>query len=328
MKKKILIIGFGNISRKLLKFLNKNINNEIAVLRTSKKYPEKVKCKFFFNELDALRFNPSYIFICSTTNLHSYYFKKFQHLKANIFIEKPLLFKKNQIKYFQKYKYSAQVGYFLRFHSAIIYLKNFIKKNISRVRAAHLEVGYDVRKWRPKRHLNTTSSINKSLGGGALLELSHEIDIATWLFGYPTEIFCEKLKLSNIKNSNVDDFTKIILTNKKKKTSILISLDLLQSKYTRNIKIIFDNMVINYDYVKNQLLLHRNYKTRKIIFKHDLNDAYEKQINFFMSKFKRKDKKNLIKYADIISSVKLSKLLFKLSDSNKQKKKIQFKISK
>mgnify|MGYP006190142801 CR=1 FL=1 len=121
---------------------------------------------------------------------------------------------------------------------------------------------------------------------------------------------------------------KLFLLIKKKKTSILISLDLLQSKYTRNIKIIFDNMVINYDYVKNQLLLHRNYKTRKIIFKHDLNDAYEKQINFFMSKFKRKDKKNLIKYADIISSVKLSKLLFKLSDSNKQKKKIQFKISK
>tara|TARA_B100001250_G_C19815536_1_gene798109 strand:- start:1103 stop:2083 length:981 start_codon:yes stop_codon:yes gene_type:complete len=326
MKKKILIIGFGSIAKKLLKFLKKNINCEIAILRTSKKNSEQVGCNFFFKDNDALKFNPDYIFICSTANLHSFYFKKFKKLKANIFIEKPLLFKKDQIKHFEKYKYNSVVGYFLRFHPAIIYLKNFIKKNISKVRIVNLEAGYDVRKWRPNRKLDTTASTNKNLGGGALLELSHEIDIATWLFGYPSEIFCEQQKLSNLK-SDVDDFTKIILNYKRRKTSILINLDLLQNKYSRSIKIILDNMVINFDYIKNQILLHKNKKTKKINFKFDLNDIYEKQIYFFLNRFKRNDKNIYNKYSDIISSVKLSKLLFQLSESSRLKKKLKFKLS-
>ena len=50
------------------------------------------------------------------------------------------------------------VGYFLRFHPAVIYLKKYIQKNLSKLRMVNLEVGYDVRQWRPGRSIKNTVS--------------------------------------------------------------------------------------------------------------------------------------------------------------------------
>jgi len=164
----------------------------------------------------SINFKPQYVFICCPVNLHSYYFEKFKNLKNNIFIEKPLLFRENEIEKFKKYKANVQVGYFLRFHPAIIYLKKYIKKNLSKLRMINLEVGFDVRKWRPKRNLNKTVTVNSRMGGGALLELSHELDLVTWFIGYPNQIYCDNERISKL-NLNVEDISRIILFYKKKK---------------------------------------------------------------------------------------------------------------
>ena len=42
-----------------------------------------------------------------------------------------------------------------------------------------------------------------------LLELSHEIDYATWLFGYPNKVFSVTKKISNFK-TDVEDVASII----------------------------------------------------------------------------------------------------------------------
>ena len=47
-------------------------------------------------------------------------------------------------------------------------------------------VGHDLKKWRPDINYKDSVSAKKSLGGGALRELSHEIDLATHLFGTPS----------------------------------------------------------------------------------------------------------------------------------------------
>ena len=87
MKKKVLVVGYGSISKKLVKLLNKRKNLDIAILRTKIKKKEKEKLNFLFKISEAVKFNPKYIFICCSANLHAYYFKKFKNLNANIFIE-------------------------------------------------------------------------------------------------------------------------------------------------------------------------------------------------------------------------------------------------
>ena len=73
------------------------------------------------------------------------------------------------------------VAYNMRFLSAVEWLRRRIKIHRSQIQFVEFHVFDDFRGWRD-RHYKDSVSANKSLGGGALLELSHEIDLATWLF--------------------------------------------------------------------------------------------------------------------------------------------------
>ena len=73
----------------------------------------------------------------------------------------------------------------------------------------------------------------KSLGGGVLLDLSHELDYTQWLFGKIKIEHCQSRKLSNL-NINTDDY--LNLTCKTKKVpSIQITLNYFTRKSTRQI---------------------------------------------------------------------------------------------
>ncbi len=322
MKKKVLVVGYGSISKKLVKLLNKRKNLDIAILRTKIKKKEKEKLNFLFKISEAVKFNPKYIFICCSANLHAYYFKKFKNLNANIFIEKPLVTKTSEIGILKKYKYEVIVGYFLRFHPAAIYIKKFIQKNITKVRIVNLEVGYDLRKWRPDRALDTTVSVNKKLGGGALFELSHEIDLATWFLGFPDQIFCSNFKISKLK-MNTEDVSRIILNYNRKKIIANLNLDLIQKKYSRNIKVICDEKVLFYDFSNNLLQIDNGKNIKRVKFKTNFAITYKNQINFFIDKFSRAKKSNNV-VSDLSSSLRLSNLIFHLMKSNKLKKRIKF----
>ena len=283
-KHKILIIGFGSIGEKHYFNIKKILPNaEIAVLRTSQKKKKNYKIKFLFRLKDALKFNPNKVLICSPSNKHAFYFSKFKNLKCELFIEKPLLANKNDLKYFENYKKNVLVGYFLRQHPTILYLKKILKKKIHKVRHVNFEVGYDLKKWRKNRDYKSTVSAKKELGGGAFLELSHELDLATWIFGYPTEIFCSKKKYSNLK-INTDDISEIYLNFPKKKMSVLIHVDLIQKSYSRNIKIILDDETIYFNFNKNTLYRDNGYKVKKIKYYTNNNLLLKKQTKIFLYK--------------------------------------------
>ena len=112
MKKKVLIIGYGSISKKLIKVLRPHKNLNIAILRTNIKKKEKNGFNFFLHLEEAIKFRPNYVFICCPANSHSYYFEKFKKFDNNIFIEKPLLFRPNDIQIFKNYNFNFVVGYF------------------------------------------------------------------------------------------------------------------------------------------------------------------------------------------------------------------------
>ena len=66
-----------------------------------------------------------------------------------------------------------------------------------------------------KKNYKYSVSAQKKLGGGALLEMSHELDYINWIFGkkYKAKAFYTN---SNILDVNVEDNVKIIFkyTNK------------------------------------------------------------------------------------------------------------------
>ncbi len=78
------------------------------------------------------------------------------------------------------------VGYNLRFLPSLLYFRSRIRDGAAgRVLSVRAEVGQYLPDWRPSRDYRQSVSAQRALGGGVLLELSHEFDYLRWIFGEP-----------------------------------------------------------------------------------------------------------------------------------------------
>jgi predicted dehydrogenase len=77
-----------------------------------------------------------------------------------------------------------QVGYNLRFLDSLLVFEELLEfRTLGEIQSINIEVDQYLPDWRPNGNYQSSVSAKKSLGGGALLELSHEIDLAIRLFG-------------------------------------------------------------------------------------------------------------------------------------------------
>ncbi|PTV93781.1 putative dehydrogenase [Rhodobacter aestuarii] len=72
----------------------------------------------------------------------------------------------------------SMVGFMMRYHPALVALG---QEDLSDIYAFAFEIGHDVRQWRPNWRFDDSYAAQPE-GGGVLLDLSHEVDIAQTLF--------------------------------------------------------------------------------------------------------------------------------------------------
>lgn len=98
---------------------------------------------------------------------------------GSVLVEKPLFARDESLP---RHDFAALlVGYPLRFHPALRALRDRLEGE--RVLSAQLYVGQYLPDWRPGRDYRKVYSAKTAQGGGALRDLSHELDLAQWLFG-------------------------------------------------------------------------------------------------------------------------------------------------
>ncbi|TQR33878.1 gfo/Idh/MocA family oxidoreductase [Campylobacter sp. MIT 99-7217] len=218
-KAKALIIGFGSIGKKHFLAL-KELGFEVSVL--SKSADESLFEEFgsfeiyrFFEECDLSRFD--YFIIANITTKHFETLKKLDSLVKDkiILVEKPL---------FESYKSlnlqnKVFVAYLLRFNPILQKLKELCV-NLSIYNASIVCKSY--LPWWRKGDYKQNYSAKKELGGGVLLDLSHELDYAMWLFGDLNLIFSKNATISELEITS-DDFA--FLCFESKKAFVSISLD-------------------------------------------------------------------------------------------------------
>ena len=76
--------------------------------------------------------------------------------------------------------------------------------------------------WRPGQDYRKTYSAHKDLGGGVSIDLIHEWDYLTWLFGMPTE--CHSM-INKVSNLEIDSDDLAIYIGKNDKTTFELHLD-------------------------------------------------------------------------------------------------------
>jgi CMP-N,N'-diacetyllegionaminic acid synthase len=265
MVKNVLIIGSGSISKKHKYILNL-ISRKIKIITIPSR-------KFNKNFFAKKKINFDYFIICSPSTFHYEHLKIIEKyfIKKKVLIEKPLFNK--YYKFNKNLKNNIYVGYNLRFHPVILFLKKFLlKKVIFSVNVlSHSFLPF----WRKINYMNSVSAHQK-LGGGALLELSHELDYLKWIFKKIKIKDVFNKKVSNLK-VNTDDILNI---TGKLSNNIFFNLNLnfFSRLSERSIKIDGKNLSLYADLINNSIKIIYKKNKRIIKFsKFNILDTYKKQ---------------------------------------------------
>ena len=261
MKKKVLIIGYGSIGEKHAKILSKLKSISKILIFTKRK---SIKFKSTNNLKKIIGFNPDYIFVCSETINHFNHVKFIDKNFKNkvVLIEKPLFHKDIKIN-FKNNKYF--IGYNLRFHPVLKFIKNKIKKK--KIFSIRINCSSYLPDWRPKKDYKQVYSSIKKKGGGILLDLSHEIDYLQWLFGKITKI--EKAKATKISNLKVNVEDSAFIVGKIKNIHFNINLNFFSRFKERTIILDAGNFSIKGDLIQNKVEIINDNKNLIFNFKND-----------------------------------------------------------
>lgn len=257
MKKKVLIIGFGSIGKKHATILkNFRIVSDVYVLsRRNSKIFKNIK------KLSQIKkINPDYIIICSRTSDH---FKHLNYIERNfskkvILIEKPLF---NKYHKFGILKNKVFIGYNLRQHPVLKFIKNFILNK--KIFSINIICNSYLPNWRKNINYKNSYSSNRRLGGGVLLDLSHEIDYLEWIFKKIKKLdFVKMRKLSNLK-INVEDH--VLIAGQTELSNFIIDLNYYSLYPRRQIFIDGHNFSLKGDLINNFIEIYLKNKNKKII---------------------------------------------------------------
>ncbi len=244
---KVIIIGLGSIGRRHIENIKRLYPDfNIAVLRQHSKdvnVGEIKECieEIFFNLEDALNWKADAVFITNPSPLHIETAMHFIKANCHLFMEKPIADTlegvDSLIDECNQRKLVCLVGYCLRFLTPLQKIKEAIdQERIGSILSVRATVGSYLPGWRPQNDYRKNVSAKKELGGGVLLELSHEVDLVQWLVGDVIEVGALIDKVSALE-IDVEDIVEINLRFKNNAIGN-IHLDMLDHSLNRSCRVI------------------------------------------------------------------------------------------
>ena len=281
---KVLFIGFGSIGRRHARLLGDMIDCEIFALRSgsgsSVNMPE---VKSLYSWEDVLKVSPDIAFITNPTCFHIKTAIKCAEIGCSLFIEKPIDCKANGLEELldivDNNNISTYIAYNLRFHPIVKELRAYTKFNEPFHFRAFCQ-SY-LPKWRPGQDHKSSYSSKKELGGGVLLDLSHELDYAGYILG--TELILDKKsgRLADI-TIDSDDYSDIRFSSSKCNGGVHLSYFSHQTK--RQIEIDYDSKSVVADLIKNTI---DYFECGELIntekYKVDIDYTYKEQLKYYFS---------------------------------------------
>lgn len=313
MKKlNICIVGYGSIGKRYLKILKKYFKTYNIYLFRRKNDSNVLKdVKQIFKRGDLIKHNIDAAIICTPTAQHIKDATYFCENNIPVLVEKPISHNLKKIKNFsnlvKRKKTRVQVGYVLKFKKELDYIKKLIDK--SKIISAQIVCTSNIKEWNKNKNYKLHSSVKKKLGGGVLLELSHEIDYARYLFGDFKSTYCKLTKSKNL-GIDVEDQADLILITK---DNIRVNIHLSFSSFSkiRECKINTINDYIYWDILNNSVYSKKKGHIYKDPVNFDIN--YLRQLRYFF--------KNIGDYKEdkhtILNGIKTLNVIMSSKKSNK-----------
>lgn len=215
--KRILIVGLGSIGKRHLRLARELFPQaDIRVLRhqVAESVPEYSNGCFYDIE-HAIQFAPQIAVIANPAPFHVAIAQRLADSGANLLVEKPIAANEEGIGLLlESVRARGTVlltGYNLRFLPSLQKFRDLLEaKEIGQVWSVRCEIGQYLPSWRPDTDYRQNVSARHELGGGALLELSHEIDYLRWIFGEIDQVSARIGRQSNL-DIDVEDTAHLIL---------------------------------------------------------------------------------------------------------------------
>jgi predicted dehydrogenase len=182
----------------------------------------------------------------------------------------------------------VQVGYNLRFHPGILTLKRLIEEGVvGRVLWARVEVAQYLPDWRPWQDYRQSYTAQRELGGGIILDASHEIDYLLWLLGPPRELACMAGKVSTL-DVDVEDCATILIRFKSGAQADL-HMDFAQRTKSRTCLIAGDRARLEWDYARNEVhILRHDAPIEVVSYDFETNQMYVSEVEEFFRRIAKR----------------------------------------
>jgi glutamate-1-semialdehyde aminotransferase/spore coat polysaccharide biosynthesis protein SpsF (cytidylyltransferase family)/predicted dehydrogenase len=287
-----LVVGCGSIGRRHTKNLKSLGLQHFAFCDTNaealKRISDEVSGELFSDYKEALgKFKPDMVLICTPPVYHIDEALAALQAGSHVFIEKPLSHESAGVQVLiaeaRRHNRNVQVGYNLRFHPGLQILKEIIDSGkIGRVLWLNVEAGQYLPDWRPWQNYRESYSARQELGGGIILDGSHELDYICWLLGWPTEVSCRAEHLSSLE-LNVEDSAWIYLNFPDRRRAEL-HVDFVQRTYTRTCKVVGETGTALWDFGSEEVrwFSAEDPGWKSIPYKFEVNDMYVTEMRHFL----------------------------------------------
>ena len=146
------------------------------------------------------------------------------------------------------------VGYNLRFHPPLVRLTDVVRTELGDVWVLRASAGQHLASWRPGTDYRTSVTAQDALGGGAVLELSHEVDLALCMLGRATSVSARTGRMSDL-DIDCEDFAEIVLDFENGSVAC-IHLDLFDWLSTRWCRVVGSGGTVHWEAGHDGVVLH------------------------------------------------------------------------
>lgn len=220
------------------------------------------------------------VIIAAATQVRTELIETCARLDLPFYVEKPLAFETNTLNKIMRcaepVAKRSMVGFMMRYHPAF---RSLARMDLSDIFGFSFLIGHDVRQWRPNWTFSESYAARPD-GGGVLLDLCHELDMALTLFqgAAVTGTSC----LGHAAYPGVDFATRVSLGGSAGVTGT-VDMDYLSPVSMRRALLRGMDKVVEFDFIGGTYVVDDAKGRAKLSLPHDRNDMFLAAMRDFMA---------------------------------------------
>jgi predicted dehydrogenase len=289
---RLLVVGCGSIGKRHLGNFQQLGVSHLGAVDPRPDRRQEVMERFGLRSLygsidEALRDGYEAALVGVPTRYHVEVAEKAVAAGMHVLIEKPIADRidgvRELLEKVAKKGLCLMVGYTYRFWPPLLKIKELIDHGIfGRLYSVQITFSEYLPDWHPWEDYRSWFMAKKELGGGAILDESHTLDFARWLFGEVDSIFCVNGQFSHLEITS-DDLAEMIVSFRSGAVGN-IHMDIYGRHYRKEMAIIGEKASGYWDFYANQVkVYHAEGKTWQTWqFSCDRNDMFLAEDRHFL----------------------------------------------